>query len=92
MKAEEQLIHDIVVFEERITREINLTESTDGEEITKLKTRQLNAVRNYASEIASKQREADNKIFKDSMEVRLSILVKAALMEINETPLVTNKE
>jgi len=36
------------------------------------------------------QREADNKIFENSMEVRLSILVKAALMEVNETPLVTN--
>ncbi len=58
MKAEEQLIHDIVVFEERITREINLTESVDGEEITKLKIRQMNAVKSYFELIASKQREA----------------------------------
>ena len=53
--------------------------------------KQIELSESYAQENRREQREADNKIFKDSMEVRLSILVKAALMEINETPLVTTK-
>ena len=50
----------------------------------------IEIMKSYAEHKCREQREADNKIFENSMEVRLSILVKAALMEVNETPLVTN--
>lgn len=40
-------------------------------------------------DVAREQREADLKLYKKATDVRLSIIAKAIVMELNESPLVT---
>ena len=40
---------------------------------------------------AKAQRKDDKKLFKEGMDVRMSLLIKGTLMGMDETPLVTDK-